>query len=146
MQPHDWTSHVAQSAVQTISIAQVDGRHPGSPTAGVALIVLLDGLLPEAPHVRRAVLAEPDVDQKVAVVVVWLEGIRGLIGGPLVDGAGACFHAIPAAELTRALGFVVERRAEWDDAGDLVGCISKNPSRQGVLQRPFRALAEPCAR
>ena len=132
--------------MKAISLSQVNGRHSGSPTASISLIVLLDSLLPEAAHVRKAVLAEANVNQKVAIVVVWFEGVRDLIGSPPVDWASARFRTIPTAELTRTLRFVVERRAKRDDAGDLVEAVSRKHHGKVCCKRPCRVPAGPCAR
>lgn len=119
MQPRDGTPDVEQAAVQSVAVAEVDGRHAGAAAAVVAPVIRLDGAAPVLAGLLRAGLAEADVDQEVAEGQVGLE-VWGRGGGrPRVDRACAGAHAVPAAEFARAFGFVVERGAERNDALDL---------------------------
>ena len=103
MKPHDRTLHVPQPTVQPISLAEIDGGHARAPAAIVALVVSLDGLLPELAQLVSARLAEADIDQKVAVVEVGLKLGRRVVGRPRVDGARQVGRAIPATELAGPL-------------------------------------------
>jgi hypothetical protein len=55
-------------AVQAISITQIDGSHTCSPAAVITLVVGLDRLDPEVASPLWTVLAEADVDQKIACI------------------------------------------------------------------------------
>jgi hypothetical protein len=97
MQPHNRTSHIKQPAMQPIPISKINRCHPGPPPPIIPGVIRLDGLAPEIPHVLPHVLAEADVDQEVAVLVVRLEVGRGCVGGPCLHGLADVSDAIPAA-------------------------------------------------
>lgn len=107
--------------MQAIPLAQINRRHARPPPPLIAPIIALDRLDPEVARLRRAVLAEADVDEEVAVGVVGLEIGCRVVGRPGVDGARAGRCPVPAAEFARPLGFVVEGGAEGDYALDLGG-------------------------
>jgi hypothetical protein len=72
--------------MQPIPLAQIDRRHPGPPPSIITLVVALDLLHPERACLLAAGLAEADVDQEIAVVLVGVEVRRGGLGSPGVDG------------------------------------------------------------
>ena len=61
------------------------------------MVVGFDGFDPVVAGALRTILAETDVNQEVAVVVVGFEVGSGLVGGPLVDWASARFGTVPAS-------------------------------------------------
>ncbi len=119
MQPHNRTPDIEQPPMKPVPLPQIDSRHPCPPASVVATVIPLDRLDPKISHLLLAILAETDVDQEVAVVRIRFEIRRVLGGGPGVDGTGAGSCAVPAAELARAFGFVVEGGTQGDYALDL---------------------------
>lgn len=119
MEPHDRTPDVEQTAVQTVSLTQVDCGHASAASAVIALVVGGNDLAPHISDVLVTVLAKADVDEEVAVFLVWLEIRCCVVAGPLVDWSCARRDAVPAPKFSRSLGFVVQRCTQWDDALDL---------------------------
>lgn len=107
MKPHDGTLDVEEATVQAIAVTQVDGGHASAASAVVALVVGGNDLAPGVSRLLGTVLAEADVDEEVAVFLVWLEVGCGGFAGPFVDRPRAGRDAIPAAEVSRPFGFVV---------------------------------------
>ena len=81
------TSH-PESWVQSILVTQVYSSHSRSASSTNPLIVLLDCLLPEFPHFLRTVLSKSDIDQEIAVAIIWLEVRSVVISGLGIDGSG----------------------------------------------------------
>lgn len=107
MQPHHWALDVEQSTFKTITVSQIDSSHPHSSPAVISLVTTLDRLLPEVPDAAIAILAEADVDQVVAELVIRLK-VRGRIfGGPLVDIVGEQVWCVPASQRSCTFGLVV---------------------------------------
>lgn len=108
MKPHDRAPDVEQTAVQTVALTQIDRGHASAASAVVSLVVGGNDLAPRVSDLLVTVLAEADVDEEVAVFLVWLEIRCGIFAGPLVDRFGARGYAVPASEFSRPFGFVVE--------------------------------------
>lgn len=119
MKPHDGTLDVEEATVQAIALTQVDCGHASAASAVVALVVGGNDLAPGVSRLLGAVLAEADVDEEVAVFLVWLEIGGRVFAGPFVDWSCARGDAIPAAEFSCPFGFIVERCAERNNALDL---------------------------
>jgi hypothetical protein len=105
--------------MQPITFPQIDGCHPRPSTSVIALVISLDGLLPESAYIFCAILAKTYINQEVAKVEIRLE-IRSLfVGCPGVDGACAGRKAIPAPEFSRAFRLIVHGSSKGDNAFDL---------------------------
>jgi len=107
MKPHDRTPDVEEAPVQAIAVTQVDGGHTSAASAIVALVVGGNDLAPGVSRLLGTVLAEADVDEEVAVFLVWLEIGCQFFAGPFVDWSRAGGDAVPAAEVSRPFRFVV---------------------------------------
>jgi len=107
MQPQHRAPDVKKPPMQAIPLSQIDSRHPRPSSPLITLIIRLYLFTPEIARLLPALLTEADVDQEVVEVWARLEVRCRFLGGPFVDGACACCGAVPASELTCALGLVV---------------------------------------
>lgn len=119
MQPHYWALHIEQTTFKTISVPEIDGGHPRSPPPIVATIIALDGLLPEISNAAVAVLAEPNIDQKVTELVIGLKVRSLLFSRPRINVSSEQSWRVPAAQCSSTFGFIVKGCTERDDAFDL---------------------------
>lgn len=93
--------------MQPVSLPQVDSRHASSSSTFIPSIIGFDGLDPEVAEASLAVLAEANIDEEVAELVLGFE-VRGrFLGGPRIDTAGQERGTVPAAEGAGAFGLVV---------------------------------------
>jgi hypothetical protein len=99
MQPQHRTHHVTSPHVQTISIPEIDRRHPDPLPPVITLVVFRDLLVPELPDVGGAIFAKPNVDQEIGVLFagykVWrrLVLVRPKFTG---DASAEWFDGVPA--------------------------------------------------
>ncbi len=107
MEPHNWALDVEQSTFKTITVSQIDSSHSHSSPTSIPLVSTLDSLLPEIPDAAIAVLAEADIDQVIAELVVRLK-VRGCIfGGPFIDIVGEQVRCVPASQRSGTFGLVI---------------------------------------
>lgn len=62
MQPSNRTPDIEQPSMQSITFSQIDCSHSRALSAIIALVVRLNGLVPECARLIAAVLAEADID------------------------------------------------------------------------------------
>lgn len=105
--------------MKPISFGKVNGRHSDTSTTVIATIVGLDRLPPEFAELRGAFI-ETNINQEVTVRGVRLKVLRGLVCSPLRNIGAQEPGAVPAVELSCALGFVVQRGPKRDDSLDLL--------------------------
>lgn len=122
MQPHHRTPDIEQAGMQPIPFSKVNSRHPDSSTAIVATIVSLDCLAPEFADLLGTVV-ETNVDEEVAIRGVGLKIFGRLVRRPLSNVGTQQPGAVPALELARTLGFVIQRGSERDNSLDLPGLL-----------------------
>ncbi len=107
MEPHNWALDVEQSTFKTITVSQIDSSHSHSSPTIIPLVTTLDSLLPEIPDAAIAVLAEADIDQVIAELVVRLK-VRGCISrGPFIDVVGEQVRCVPASQRSGTFGLVI---------------------------------------
>lgn len=121
VEPQDGAGNVEETSVQSISVAEVDGRHSGAQSSVIAAVVGLDDLPPVLAHRGVDVLSKSNVDEEVAEGSGRLEVRRVLSRREGVNGRGDVADAVPAAQLDRALRLVVHGGSERDDTLDLLG-------------------------
>lgn len=119
MQPHDRAFHIKESPQKPISFFQVDSSHACSSPPLIASIVGFDGFNPEIPDRLITILPKPNINQKIAVLVLKLEVRRRGLGSPSIDAVTQEGRAVPAAERARTFGFVVEGGTEGNNTFDL---------------------------
>jgi hypothetical protein len=86
--------------VQSISIPEIDRRHPDPPPPVITLVVLRDLLVPKLPDVGGAIFAKSNVDQEIGVFFAGYKvRCRFVLVRPKFTGdAGAeWFDGVPAS-------------------------------------------------
>ena len=119
MHPHDWAFDVEESTLQTISISQIDSSHSRSPSPIFSIVIAFDGFCPKVPDITIAILTKANIDQEVAINVIWLEIRRTLSGGPPVDTFSEQGWRIPTSEGPRMFGFIIKGGTQRDDSFNL---------------------------
>lgn len=108
MQPQYRTFHVRKSRMQTIPLGEVDGCHSNPPATVVALVVLFDSFTPEIAGFGRAIFAETDIDEEIAIISRRFEVRGGFVGRPGGDVVFEEGGAVPASQGDGVRVFVVE--------------------------------------
>lgn len=134
--------------MQSVAIPQINRRHTNPFPSFVTLIVRFDLVDPEIPHVLGAVLAEPDVDQEIGVLLAGSEVRRSVLGAEfIVNRVAEKRRCLPTTKGAGAFGFVIEGRTQGDDAEDLFGplfeCFRLKSGVKNLV--PCLVPSAPCA-
>lgn len=108
--------------MQSISIPQINRRHPNPLPTFITRIILLKLLRPEFLRLRGAILAKALRYEKLGEFLSRHEVRRGLIvlcAEVARDEVGEGIQSLPAAKLATAFGFKVERCSEGNYTLDL---------------------------
>jgi hypothetical protein len=101
MQPQNWTQHIIQAHVQSISIPQIDRTHPDPPPSLIALVILLNLVNPKGTDVFGTfLLPKAHVDEEVAEIRAGHKVWRRLVGSGAElagDAVSERVHGVPAA-------------------------------------------------
>lgn len=124
MHPKHRTLHIPQPIMQPITIPEVNSSHTRPPPPIITPIIGLDLILPVLAYLAGTILAKPNIDQEIAILIAGLEIGRCIVGRPLIDAAAEQLRRVPTPETAGAVGFVVERCAEGDYAKDLRWYVS----------------------
>lgn len=82
--------------MKTIALSQIDSSHADPATAVVSLVILFDRGAPEITDFNGAVI-EADINEHVAVVIVWGK-VRGrFLARPLLNEGLEKFGSVPTS-------------------------------------------------
>jgi hypothetical protein len=124
--------------MQSITFPQIYCRHPRPSAPIIALVIGLDGLLPESAQILSGqFFAKAEIGFGIGS---WLAGCPG------VGGSCAGREAIPSSELPHAFRLIIHGGSKEDDAFDLGKLLDRSQVAEEHTRAPDQAPKEPFGR